>query len=155
VLGEEIVIVMRADRQRFLPWALEGGQPGTPSFHLVKSAAGQRVLPQNPMGPVSVRREEVFEHLGAGGAGVGDPLEREPVRVLDDVREERITAAYAFDVYGVAIEGGRVDEEKTSAQRHVLRSAVGTDQPAYLKHYLEPLGVSEFRLEGRELQMRK
>ncbi len=155
VLGEEIVIVMRADRQRFLPWALEGGQPGTPSFHLVKSAGGQRVLPQNPMGPVNVRRNEVFEHLGAGGAGVGDPLEREPVRVLDDVREERITAAYAFDVYGVAIEDGAVNEKKTVARRHALRLAVGTDRPAYLKHYLEPVGVSEFRLEGRELHLQK
>ena len=36
-----------------------------------------------------------------GGGGYGDPLEREPERVLHDVRERWVSRQQAEDVYGV------------------------------------------------------
>jgi N-methylhydantoinase B len=55
----------------------------------------------------------------AGAGGWGDPLRREPARVLHDVREEKLTAAYAEREYGVVIDEARgvVDEERTAALR--------------------------------------
>ena len=38
-----------------------------------------------------------------GGGGYGDPLERDPARVLDRVREGWITRARARDAYGIEI----------------------------------------------------
>jgi N-methylhydantoinase B len=151
MLGAETTIVMRADRQRHLPWALDGGSPGTPSYHLVKSNGSQRVLPQNPMYPLRLVQGETFVHIGAGGAGVGDPLERDPARVLEDVREERISAEYARNVYGVVIG----DAEKTAHLRAELRASRDPHKPKYLEYFLSPLGVQDYRLdEGRNLSAR-
>lgn len=148
MLADETTLVMRADRQRFLPWSLDGGAPGTPSYHLVEANGARRVLPQNPMYPVRLAKDEIFVHIGAGGAGVGDPLERDPARVLDDVREERITADYARDVYGVLLADGRVDAEKTQAARRRLQRERDARKPAYLGYFLEPLGLREYSCEG-------
>jgi N-methylhydantoinase B len=142
---------MRADRQRHLPWALDGGSPGTPSYHLVKSNGSQRVLPQNPMYPLRLAQGEIFVHIGAGGAGVGDPLERDPARVLEDVREERISADYARNVYGVVID----DAGKTAQLRVDLRRSRDPHKPKYLEYFLSPLGLHHYRLDdGRNLSAR-
>jgi N-methylhydantoinase B len=151
MLGAETTIVMRADRQRHLPWPLDGGSPGTPSYHLVMSNGTQRVLPQNPMYPVRLAQGETFVHIGAGGAGVGDPLERDPAQVLEDVREERISADYARDVYGVDV----ADAAKTRQLRAQLRASRDAHKPRYLAYFLKPLGVRDYRVEdGRNLSAR-
>ncbi len=51
------------------------------------------------------------------GGGYGDPLEREPELVLNDVAEELISAQTAHDVYGVVIVDGRVDGQATATLR--------------------------------------
>ncbi len=162
MLGDETLVVLRADRQRHLPWSLDGGAPGTPSFHIVNPGERQRILPQNPMEAVRIGKNEVFCHIGAGGAGVGDPLERDPQAVLDDVREERIDAAYAREVYGVVIApaapagkvaGGAgiddlaVDAAATTAARAALARSRDTTRPRYLERFLAPLGIDAFSVD--------
>jgi N-methylhydantoinase B len=66
--------------------------PGENEF---KSMAGSHV-------PVPVRAEVVIVRTGGGG-GFGDPLERDPAAVRNDVLEEFITAASARDDYGVVL----------------------------------------------------
>lgn len=151
MLGEETLVVMRADRQRYLPWALDGGSPGTPSYHIVNPGPAQRVLPQNPMEAVQLRRGDVFCHIGAGGAGLGDPLERDPALVLHDVLEERISAAYARDVYGVVVADGAVAETATAQARAGLRAGRDARKPEYLRHFLDPLGVEDFTLDENRI----
>jgi N-methylhydantoinase B len=153
MLGDETLVVMRADRQRYLPWALDGGSPGTPSYHVVNPGPQQRVLPQNPMEAIRISRGEVFCHIGAGGAGVGNPLDRDPIKVQDDVEEERITALYAREVYGVVLENNAVNLAATAIERDRLRKRSDAASPAYLRHFLSPLGITRFALEGeRELR---
>ena len=41
----------------------------------------------------------------AGGGGHGEPLERDPLAVLDDVREEKMTVGHARACYGVVVTG--------------------------------------------------
>jgi N-methylhydantoinase B len=151
MLGDETLIIMRADRQRYLPWALAGGYPGTPSFHVVNPGPSQRVLPQNPMYPVRLGRGDVFRHIGAGGAGIGDPLERDSALVLEDVREERISASYARDVYGVVIAGAKVDEHATAVAREHLRTHRNARKPEYLGYFLGPLGIRNYEIEGERI----
>src|SRR4029079_2023465 len=57
-----------------------------------------------------------------GGGGVGDPLRRDPLAVVADLREDRITAAAAAQAYGV--EGDAAGEflsGVTAALRRRLR----------------------------------
>jgi N-methylhydantoinase B len=66
---------------------------------------------------------EVFAMTWQGGGGYGDPLHRDPDAVARDLREEKITAAAAHDVYGVVLVDGTVDGNATSAERDRRRTA--------------------------------
>lgn len=60
----------------------------------------------------------------AGGGGYGDPLERAPEQVHQDVDEGYVSPQAARELYGVAFDGdGRVDRAATEALRRYLRSA--------------------------------
>ena len=59
-----------------------------------------------------------FDKWGAGG--YGDPLERDPERVREDLGEGYISAQSARDVYGVVIQGGVIDIPGTKARRERL-----------------------------------
>lgn len=53
-----------------------------------------------------------------GGGGYGDPLRRDPERVVDDVAEGWISRARAFEVYAVALtEAGVFDGAATERER--------------------------------------
>ena len=68
-----------------------------------------------------VRPEDAIMHLLPGAGGYGDPLERDPAMVLDDVLDEKISPDYAQRVYGVAIVNGAIDAQRTHALRESRR----------------------------------
>ena len=49
------------------------------------------------------RAGDVLHVTGSGGGGFGDPFAREPERVLDDVREGKVTVEAARRDYGVVL----------------------------------------------------
>ena len=63
----------------------------------------------------------------AGGGGYGDPLERDPARVLRDVEAGLVSALVARDVYGVAVpaltdaNAAAIDQASTETLRRRLR----------------------------------
>lgn len=71
----------------------------------------------------------VFRYLTNGGGGWGDPLDREPDRVVRDVRDGYITMGFARLTYGVIVtgdpeldpEGLVLDEPATSALRAEMK----------------------------------
>jgi N-methylhydantoinase B len=156
MLGDEATLIMRSDRRRFLPYALENGCPGTPSWNLLNPGDGQRILPVMPMDPITLGRGDVFSHVSAGGAGRGDPLERDPALVLEDVIEERITPDYARAVYGVVVGTAAmtIDTAATARARAALRAHPADGRPAYLALFLSGYGIRDFALLGeRELKL--
>jgi N-methylhydantoinase B len=64
-----------------------------------------------------------------GGGGWGDPLERDPEAVLDDVWDEYVSIGAARDEYGVVITGSladmtlALDADATEQLRHEMRAA--------------------------------
>ncbi len=60
-----------------------------------------------------------------GGGGYGDPLKREPERVLANIKEGILTAQDALKFYGVVVKGEEpeVDLEATQAERARIRKA--------------------------------
>jgi N-methylhydantoinase B len=64
----------------------------------------------------------------ASGGGWGDPLARDPAAVARDVRDEKISPAFAAAVHGVVIDPatGAVDAAATAALRQQRRAARGT-----------------------------
>jgi len=60
-----------------------------------------------------------------GGGGFGDPLRRDPARVLRDVRDETVSREAARDVYGVVLtaDGKTVDAAATERRRRDIAAA--------------------------------
>jgi N-methylhydantoinase B len=139
VLADEAMLILRSDRRDVRPYGLGGGLPGTPSWNIVNPGAGQRLLPVCPMSGTRLVRGDRFRHVQPGGGGYGDPLARDPEKVLAEVRNEMITTDYAAEVYGVVIRETRVDEDATRARREELRR--GKDEDAYLRHFHATIGV--------------
>ena len=150
MLTDDAVVVMRSDRRNYLPYGLDGGCPGTPSWNLVNPGPDQRVLPVMPMEAVRLARDDVFCHVSAGGGGHGDALTRDAQSVADDVREERFTRDYAEAVYGVVLtrDDLSVDAAATEVRRAQLRALPPTTRPAFLEHFHAQLGIDDFELQG-------
>ncbi|MBM3523557.1 MAG: hydantoinase B/oxoprolinase family protein, partial [Alphaproteobacteria bacterium] len=148
LLGDEALLILRSDRRDVLPYGLGGGEPGTPSWNIVNPGKDQRLLPVCPMAATQLKRGDRFRHVQPGGGGYGDPLEREPEKVLAEVRNEMITADYAADVYGIVIRDDRVDEAATRARRDAMRRSA--DGKAYLRHFHATIGIDDGERAARK-----
>jgi N-methylhydantoinase B len=99
---EEAVLQVRSDRQRFRPYGLYGGRPGQPSRNVINPDNEARQLDSKLT--MTLQRGDVFRHELPGGGGWGDPFDRHPDRVLNDVRNEYISIEAANRDYGVVID---------------------------------------------------
>ncbi|WP_256301624.1 hypothetical protein [Haloarchaeobius salinus] len=68
----------------------------------------------------------MFQLSWGGGAGLGDPIDRDPERVREDVANGYISHEMDRSTYGVAVDGegidAEVDAEATEARREEIRS---------------------------------
>jgi len=83
------------------PWALHGGHEPEPNRLVVwPGTARERALRMRRVPMVAGER---FVNTSAGGGGWGDPLDRDPRRVAEDVLDGYVTPATARQVYGVEV----------------------------------------------------
>ncbi|MBI3328279.1 MAG: hydantoinase B/oxoprolinase family protein [Nitrospinae bacterium] len=138
-LAEEAYVQVRCDRYKFLPYGLSGGKDGTPANNVLNPGAEQRQLPSKFL--LNVRKGDVFRTILAGPGGWGDPLERDPQLVCEDVRNEKLTADYARREYGVVLnaQAWTVDLGATEACRDMLRRE--RDQQRLEKAPLPPVSA--------------
>jgi N-methylhydantoinase B len=117
-----VTISHRGERFASAPWGLEGGGPGVSAHAFIVRRDGTREdLPSKKM-IVLHPGDQLWEYI-AGGAGYGDPLDRDPALVLADVLDGKITCEAARAAYGVVLtpEGAVVDEVATKEAREALR----------------------------------
>lgn len=101
----------------FSPWGYDGGGEGKPAgVGLVRKDGAQRDL-VSKVPHMRIAAGERFCCVGPAGGGYGDPMQRDPSRVLDDVLDGLISVETAARDYGVVIADGTVDEAATSAAR--------------------------------------
>jgi N-methylhydantoinase B len=111
-----------ADRAKLPPWGFAGGQPATPARYVRNPDTDPEQYPSKFSTRLSP--EEVIRVQMGGGGGYGDPLERDPHSVLEDVLDEKISQERARAAYGVVIDAGdAVNESATAAERENLRAA--------------------------------
>ena len=83
-------LIVRSDRAKHPPYGLAGGGPGALSANVLLHPDGsEETLP--PMFSIEIEAGDVYEHRTAGGGGWGDPLERDPAAVADDVLNEKVS----------------------------------------------------------------
>jgi N-methylhydantoinase B len=67
---------------------------------------------------------EVFIQTTPGGGGFGDPLARDPERVVADIAEGIVSVQAAATIYGVVVASdGSADAGATTEQRTAVRAA--------------------------------
>lgn len=119
-------LAIRSDRRDHLPYGLFGGKPATGSLNRLQRPTGSETLPV--MISSTMHAHETLYHRQPGGGGFGDPLQRIPQRVADDVRNEKVSRAAAHDEYGVVLQGNSCDVDlvATEALRQTLASQQST-----------------------------
>jgi N-methylhydantoinase B len=88
---------------------------------------------------VSQTPRDVFLLSWTGAGGYGDPLERDPARVVLDIQRGSVTTEWAYEVYGVVLNGqGHADLEATEARRSKLRKARLQKAPKRPRQKIDP-----------------
>lgn len=108
------------------PQGIDRGKPGATAKHWIeKHATREKTHELKGQGIAQIKEDEVWVALNAGGAGYGDPLERDPELVRDDARNYIISVKAARDEYGVILniepETYAVDYDATEKFRAKLR----------------------------------
>ncbi len=108
------------DHGRFGPQGALGGRDGQPNT-VVISQSGKTCIPEHlskeqdiPLKPGDRVRVQT-----PGGGGYGDPLTRDPQRVLEDVLLDRYTVEQALNLFAEVIDqkSMRVDDQETADKR--------------------------------------
>ncbi len=126
ILGETAMLSVLSEKNVIPPYGVDGARPGAANRFTVERG-GETVEPSNMPGKVSgfrLERGDIVREETAGGGGHGDPLDRDPERVMADLVEGYLTPLQAERRYGVAVGAdGGIDADATRAQRRALRAA--------------------------------
>ena len=104
------------------PFGLFGGADGHGALLTFNPGTEHEAAWPSKVSGRPVAAGDVIRVTGPASAGYGDPLERDPARVLADHRDGLFDAAHARAAYGVVIEDGTVDTAATAALRAGRRS---------------------------------
>jgi N-methylhydantoinase B len=127
LLNDEATLQLRSDRMTFRPYGLAGGAPARGTRNVLNPDGEAREMPAKFA--TTLRRGDAILHEQPGGGGHGDPFARDPERVAEDVRDEKVSIEYARREHGVVIDPGtlKVDEAAT----RVARAAATTQGGAH------------------------
>ncbi len=117
-------IAIHDDRWLTYPWGVSGGLPGKRSTkRLIREDGSTEILPAKCEG-IAVKAGDVLYFDTWGGGGWGDPFDRDPKAVADDVARGLVSAQGARR-YGVVMENGNVNVAETESLRKVLKEERG------------------------------
>jgi N-methylhydantoinase B len=107
------------------PNGCAGGGSGRPGDIWINPETAEAKRLPTRYADYPLRKGDIFRLDTPGGGGHGDPLAREPQRVLDDVREGNVSKEAAERGYGVvlAADGHTVDAAATAALRQKMRTS--------------------------------
>lgn len=111
-----------SDRDRWGPHGLFGGKPGQVAQYFL--LRGDQEIPLGSKTTLQLQAGDIISFRTCGGGGYGPASERDPQRVLRDVREGKVSAERARDEYGVALDvvSWQVDEQETRRLRAEARA---------------------------------
>ncbi|MGM0562351.1 MAG: hydantoinase B/oxoprolinase family protein [Pseudomonadota bacterium] len=117
VLTEDVQLQLRADRAKFPPYGLNGGEPGRLTHNYLIRDGKTEELPGKVT--MTLQPEDLIRHEQAGSGGYGDPMSRDPERVARDVWNRKISTDYARRHHAVVVDpiSGELDTRATEELR--------------------------------------
>ena len=113
----------RSRRSKCPPWGIAGGSVGEPGGNLLK-LPGEKDFTWKMGVNIEVPPDARAIVRTGGGGGWGDPLERAPTLVVEDVAAGLVSRQAARDLYGVVLRADlSLDEAGTRRRRQRLTSA--------------------------------
>ena len=108
----------RHDRSLSSSWGIFGGRPGARWRSHIERVDGT-VEHLHSKEVIELQTGDIFVRETGGGGGYGDPLERDPHTVLDDVLDRKVSERSAKEDYGVVLtaDGSAIDETATCKLR--------------------------------------
>ncbi len=96
------LLIVRNCRVTSLPKGLQGGHDGTRSRVTLISDGKETELPLRSTVDMRVKAGDRLMYIQPGAAGYGEPSQRDPQAVREDVLDEKLSADYVRHVYGVS-----------------------------------------------------
>jgi N-methylhydantoinase B len=127
MLEDDGILQVRSDRQKHLPYGLQGGGPGAPGRTVLNPDTPQEQVLHAKL-TMRFRRGEVFLLQLPGSGGWGNPLDRDLTLVAQDLRNGLVTIEGAARSYGVVAHGD--PPEIDLAATATLRAQRGTGAAA-------------------------
>jgi N-methylhydantoinase B len=119
IIADEGILASRLENVIYPAWGVNGGHSGRPGRLLVNPGMPD----ERELKPLSdnnrLRQGDLLRMMTPGGGGWGDPLERDPARVRDDVLDGFVSLESARVDYGVVLDSNtlEVDEAATHQRR--------------------------------------
>ncbi len=108
---------VEGEGHRYRPWGFLGGSEGMPAKLDLLAGGTARALPSK-VPHMNVAQDGRFVCYGPAGGGYGNPLERDPAKVADDLLDGVISIETALKDYGVVVSAkGIVDQTATKNTR--------------------------------------
>jgi N-methylhydantoinase B len=127
--AERTVMSYSCDRGRSITWGIKGGLPSLPHGVWLSQDGDEAEFLGALFSGKPVGGGDSFTRASAGGGGYGDPLERDPEAVLEDVIDGYVSVKRAKSDYGVVVTEidaarGRyeIDQPATEAERAAIRA---------------------------------
>jgi N-methylhydantoinase B len=122
----ELKFTSHIERSQCKPWGLFGGGDAMANALFIrKDGKSLGDLPNAKAFTLSLKLGDSATIRGGGGGGYGDPTEREPDKVREDVYQGYVTLGAARDTYGVVLDAETltVDAAATQKRRAEIRAS--------------------------------
>ncbi|PON13949.1 methylhydantoinase [Candidatus Entotheonella serta] len=122
VLAPTVTLGTRMNNLKSPSWGVQGGRSGSVG-RIVLNPDTPQARNLAPFGDnIELQQGDILRIMTSGGGGWGNPAEREPLEVLQDVKDGFVSVARGRDDYGVVIEAEtwKIDWRQTQECRQAM-----------------------------------
>ncbi|MGE5226800.1 MAG: hydantoinase B/oxoprolinase family protein [Planctomycetaceae bacterium] len=101
IVSERALLTVVFGRHRYPPWGVGGGHDGSPNLVEIVPADGSPTVRFGKAAAYPLQRGDLVRLRTGTGGGYGDPRQREPERVREDLADGLVGPDEAREVYGL------------------------------------------------------